>query len=277
MSKLGYSSITLTDLTETLPVSLILENNLDNNVQIKIGNLYTPNFKAGEGVIITPSLYLGQEDLEIENHPEFVNPNYNGEIRTSGFIYYKINQERYWYNSDISTEIYVDLQGRLHLQKNLNENITIEAFIDDFYNKEHNYIVELVQSTNPISLLFLEEGLDQIVASIECLDGREHFEDRNANNITMIPTLYQGTQILNYTIENGEKIFDSRFTYSWSKISGEVEESKKEQAIYIVERKEISNREYFTCTILDSLTGLTYVAAQFIQDFTDIYNCIINY
>ena len=278
MSKLGYSSITLTDLTETLPVSLVLENNLDNNVQIKTGNLYTPNFEEeGEGVIITPSLYLGQEDLEIENHPEFVNPNYSGEIRTSGFIYYKINQERYWYNSDTDAKIYVDLQGRLHLQKNLNENITIEAFINNFYNEEHNYTIELVQSTNPINLLFLEEGLDQIVASIECLDGREHFEDRNANNITMIPTLYQGTQILNYTIENGEKIFDSRFTYLWSKISGEVEESKKNQAEYIVERQEISNREYFTCTILDTRTSLTYIASQFIQDFTDTYNCSINY
>lgn len=279
MSKLGYSSITLTDLTETLPVSLVLESNLDNYFQTKTGNLYVPNFENGEGVIITPSLYLGQEDLEIEKHPEFVNPAHEGQIRASGFIYYKINEEKYWFNSNTGSDnkIFVDGQGRLHIQKNLNENITIEAFIEDLYNKEHNYTIELVQTSNPINFLFLEEGINQIVASIDCLNGREHFEDRNASDITMIPTLYQGDQILNYSIENGNRIFNNRFSYSWSKISGEVESSKKNQAKYIVERKEISNREYFSCTILDSLTGLTYIASQFIQDFTDTYNCSINY
>ena len=281
MSKLGYSSITLTDLTETLPVSLVLESNLDNYFQTKTGNLYVPDFEDedGEGVIITPSLYLGQEDLEIEKHPEFVNPVYEGKIRTSGFIYYKINREKYWFNSntDSDNKIYVDEKGKLHIQKNLSENITIEAFIEDLYNKEHDYTIELVQTSNPINFLFLEEGINQIVASIECLNGREHFEDRNASDITMIPTLYKGNQILNYIIKDGEKIFDERFTYLWSKISGEVEESKEKQAIYIVKRKEISNREYFTCTILDTLTGLTYIASQFIQDFTDTYNCSISY
>jgi hypothetical protein len=34
MGKLGYSSITLTDLTETLPVSLVLKSNKDSNITL---------------------------------------------------------------------------------------------------------------------------------------------------------------------------------------------------------------------------------------------------
>jgi hypothetical protein len=44
MGRLGYSSVTLTDLTETIPITLALETNQPKNIQTKIGSLYTPNF-----------------------------------------------------------------------------------------------------------------------------------------------------------------------------------------------------------------------------------------
>ena len=44
MGKLGYSSVTITDLTESIPVSLILEINKEKNIQTKAGTTYSPDF-----------------------------------------------------------------------------------------------------------------------------------------------------------------------------------------------------------------------------------------
>ena len=85
MGKLGYSTLTLTDLTETLPVSLVLESNLSRNIQTKIGNLYTPNFnEEGKELIITPSLFIGTEEISI--------PIKNSEEQDSNYIYYQTGE-----------------------------------------------------------------------------------------------------------------------------------------------------------------------------------------
>lgn len=273
MGKLGYSSITLTDLTQTLPVSLTLESNLTKNVQIKTGTLYEPNFKEKispeeefEGVVITPSLFLGQEDLEIEKNEIYVNPNFNDETRTSGFIYYEIGDIIYKYDGR-TTGIYVDLQGRLHIEENLNENITIEAYIEDFKIEAHAYIDPLVSAINPITILLLEENSSNYQAMIICSNGREHFEDTNASPITMTASLWRGK----------EQISSENLLYSWYKLSDGNNTINGSESILVIERKEIINREFFTCVITDTITGLTYSASQFIYDFTDIYACDISY
>ena len=274
MGKLGHSSITLTDLTDTLPVSLILESNLDKNIQVKTGNFYEPNFEK-EGVVITPSLYLGQEDLFIENNPFYVNPSYEGEKRKSGFIYYEIEDTKYYYNSNTDNKIYVDDKGQLHIKKNLNKNFTIEAYIEDFLFIEHNTTIDLVQATNPINVLFLEEGSNNYIATIECEGGREHFEEKNAANIIMYATLYKGNEILNYREEDGIKSPQGNFSYSWEKLSdGDLENDGKDFSFTSI-RKDVINREHYTCIITDQQTGLTYTATQIIHDFTDTYNCDI--
>lgn len=277
MGKLGYSSITLTDLTDTLPVSLVLESNLSKNIQMKSGNLYQPDFTEGDGVIITPSLYLGQEDLFIETNPFYVKPTYNGEERNSGFIYYEIGNTKYFYSPNPDPNIYVDEEGKLHIDKNLEENITIEAYIEDFYLTEHNTHIELVQATNPINILFLEEGSNKYYAVIECEGGREHFEERNAADITMYATLYKGNEILNYKVVNEEKISEEGFSYSWEKLSDGNTDSDGSDFFYTVRRIDIINREHYTCVITDNETGLTYQATKIIQDFTDTYDCNIEY
>lgn len=274
MGKLGYSSITLTDLTQTLPVSLTLESNLNKNIQIKTGTLYEPDFREKispeedfEGVVITPSLFLGQEDLEIENNEIYVNPNFNDEARTSGFIYYEIGNTIYKYDKNITTGIYVDLQGRLHIEENLNENTTIEAYIEDFKVEVHAYTDPLVSAINPITILLLEEGSSNYQAMIDCSDGREHFEDTNASPITMTASLWKGN----------EQIPVEQLLYSWDKLGDGDSIADGNDSSLIVERKSITNREYFTCIITDTATGLTYSASQFIYDFTDIYACDISY
>lgn len=274
MGKLGYSSITLTDLTQTLPVSLTLESNLNKNIQIKTGTLYEPDFRKKispeedfEGVVITPSLFLGQEDLEIEKNEIYVNPNFNDEIRTSGFIYYEIGNTVYKYDKDITTGIFVDLQGRLHIEENLNENTTIEAYIENFKIETHGYTDPLVSAINPITILLLEEGSSNYQAMIDCSDGREHFEDTNASPITITASLWKGK----------EQIPAEQLLYSWDKLGDGDSIVDGDKSYLVVERKNITNREYFTCIITDTATGLTYSASQFIYDFTDIYACDISY
>ena len=63
MAKLGYGLMTLTDLTETIPISLVLETS--QHIQTKTGNLYEPNFEDGEELIITPSLFQGSKEIPI--------------------------------------------------------------------------------------------------------------------------------------------------------------------------------------------------------------------
>ena len=256
MGKLGYSSITLTDLTETLPVSLVLKSNKDSNIQTKVGSLYTPNFSEEE-LIITPSLFLGQEDLRIEENEKLINPALNS---GSGYLYYEIGNERYEYNGSTIGN-YVDIK------ENLNKNITIEAYIQNYFNETHNYYIKLISATNPINFLLMEENTSGFQATIECAGGREFFEDSNASPIIMTALLYNGKEIINE--EN-----DSRFTYIWNRLS---DNSVSNTRSLIVNRSSLFNRDYFTCTITDNNTGIVYTASRFLYDFTDTYTCEISY
>lgn len=262
MGKLGYSSITLTDLTETLPVSLVLKSNKDSNIQTKVGSLYTPNFSEEE-LIITPSLFLGQEDLRIEENEKLINPALNS---GSGYLYYEIGNEHYEYNGSTIGN-YVDIKGNLHIKENLNKNITIKAYIQNYFNETHNYYIELISATNPINFLLMEENTSGFQAIIECAGGREFFEDSNASPITMTALLYNGKEIINE--EN-----DSRFTYIWNRLS---DNSISNTRSLTVHRNSLFNRDYFTCVITDNKIGTIYTASRFLYDFTDTYTCEISY
>ena len=274
MGKLGYTSVALTDLTQTLPVSLTLESNLEKNIQTRTGNLFNPDFSSMktqlgeellEGVIITPSLFLGQEEIDLEKKGQYVNPNFNNEERNSGYLYYEIGDNRYEYGKNIDPDIYVDIKGRLHIEKNLTENITIEAYIEDFEIEAHSYIDHLVSVINPITIILLEEGSSNYQVIITSTDGREHFEDTNASPITLTASLWRGLDEVK-----------TELSYSWNKL-GDGEPDSKTEASITVYRKDITNREYFTCVITDEQTGLSYSASKFIYDFTDTYLCDIAY
>lgn len=271
MAKLGHSTYTLTDLTETLPVSLVLKSNLDKNIQIKNGSRYEPDFKSKitqeeefKGVVITPSLFLGQENLKIHENEKYVKPN----DRKTGFLYYEIGSTTYKYG-DSTSGIYVDIQGRLHIEQNLTENITIEAYIQNFIYESHNYEVELVQAINPINLLLLEEN-DNFYAVIECEGGREHFDDKNHYPIKMMACLYKGTSPIN---KKGEVFDTENYEYSWDRLGDSDTIADSDKPTLTVERKDILNRDLYTCIITDKNTDLTYTAQQFIYDFSDQYYC----
>ncbi len=269
MAKLGRSTYTLTDLTETLPVSLALQTNKKNNVQTKNGDQYTPNFENdGEELIITPSLFLGQEKLSLEEYPKYKIPN----GRENGFLYYEIGETQYKYTGNTSDKIYVNSAGQLIIKENLTENIMIEAYIENFIYESHNYVVPLVQTTNPISFLLLEDN-DNFYAVIECENGREHFEDTNAFPIKMAAYLYKGNKVINQKENN---VFDTEnYSYSWDRLGDGDTKPDGTDPTLIVTRDKILNRDLYTCTITDLNTNLVYSAQQYIYDFSDQYYCTI--
>ena len=274
MGKLGYSSITLTDLTETIPVNLILETNQNSNIQTKIGNLFTPDFSKKdennnfvEELIITPSLFLGNEEIKLEKHPEYVNPS----GRTSGFIYYQIGKVDengkeidYYYNASNAESIYVDILGCLHIRENLSNNITIEAYIDNFHNAAHNYTIPLVQATNPINFLLLEDNKDIFSVIIET-NGRQHFEETKATPIILTATLYRGTQ----PFDN-----ENELSYRWYKITDGIDNNWTNKQLE-VSRNMVYSEEKFLCEITMSSTGITYSGIIDIWDQTESYDCTI--
>lgn len=274
MGKLGYSSITLTDLTETIPVNLILETNQNSNIQTKIGNLFTPDFSKKdennnfvEELIITPSLFLGNEEIKLKEHPEYVDPN----GRTSGFIYYQIGKVdengkeiNYYYNASNAGSIYVDILGCLHIRENLSNNITIEAYIDNFHNAAHNYTIPLVQATNPINFLLLEDNGDVFSVVIKT-NGRQHFEETKATPIILTATLYQGAEP--FSNEN-------ELSYRWYKITDGIDNNWTNKELE-VSRNMVYSEEKFLCEITMSSTGITYSGIIDIWDQTENYDCTI--
>jgi hypothetical protein len=122
----------------------------------------------------------------------------------------------------------------------------------------------------------LLEDSNNYYAIIECVGGREHFEDSNAKDITMIATLYHGTDILNYEKDNYNSP-KGNFSYFWDALGDGNSEPDSTTNILTVKRNWVFNREYYTCTITDNSTGLTYSASKLIQDFTDTYVCNIEY
>lgn len=277
MGKLGYSSITLTDLTEMLPVSLVLESSLPQNIQTKIGNLYTPDLsKEGEELIITPSLFIGTEEVKTI-------PVKKSEEQDSNYIYYQTGdigengaEINYVDSSTKKDGIWVDDEGKLHYNKNLNRNITIEARINNFKNEKHNSTIALVKTTNPINILFLEEGNNNYNVVITSSGGREHFEEGNASPITLTAKLYHGTTPITEGISYKWDIITDKDTeeknddLDWSEDKIGTDFVSVEPSIE-VERNKISSIEVFSCTITINKTGLSYIGTKILRDFTDSY------
>lgn len=283
MGKLGYSTVTLTDLTETIPISLVLETNQDRNIQTKVGNLFTPDFskwddtkkEAVEELIITPSLFLGNEELLLKDHPEYVKP----DGRANGFIYYQMgeivnnSEKSYYYDSKIDTtdkkvDAYVDIEGRLHLRRNFNRNTTIEAYIDNFVNGTHNYTITTVQAVNPINFLFLEEGSNKYSVIISSQDGRQHFEDTETDPIILEAHLYLGA----------DEVTDTNLTYSWEKLSdGKGKLDNQTDKTLKVTRDDVYSEEKFLCAIKNTLTGLEYFGTIDIWDLKEKYISTITF
>lgn len=264
MGKLGYSSITLTDLTETLPMSLTLETNLQQNLQTKNGENYSPDFSSFENgvwveeLIITPSLFLGNEEVEVP-----VAKNELGE----GFIYYQIKglteEINYFYDEEISedSEIYVDSLGKLHFRKNLLNNITIEAYIDNYKNSVHNFFISSIKTINPITILLLEDSLEKYLVEISSDSGRDFFDEINSSPIELTASLFLGAQEIN------------EVTYEWYTIESDGSKTIfSEEKTITITRSQVFSTALFFCQITLVSSGELYTASKALRDFTDGYS-----
>ena len=257
MGKIGYGSVTLTDLTDALPLSLTLQANKIERVQTKIGNLYSPDFTKGEGLIITPSLFLGKENIALP----FDESKYDGEI------VYLINNKEIRAGVNLEEGITIS-DGSLIIKKNLSESITISARIENFVSKKDGYSNN-VSSENSISIILIESSSNAYYATIGSEDGREYFKEESATPITLKAILYYGADM----------IPENDITYSWDALYDNDNEPKGDisgfESTFTVERAKISNLETFVCSMTQKSTGLTFSPSITIRDYTDSYYCRI--
>ena len=277
MGKLGYSTLTLTDLTEAIPISLVLQSDQKQNIQIKIGDLFDPNFDKNEGeeLIITPSLFLGSEKIDV---PYDIN-------KGMGYIYYQTGEIdengieiKYFYDG-IEKEIYVDEKGRLHYGKNLTKNLTIEAYLFGFKNKENSEPRELISAQNSINILLLEQGLEKYTLSIQSEDKRDFFSEENNRDIKLIAQLWKGAEKI---AENVKYVWDivsdvdTEITEDDYQTLPKVESQidfHHEGAEFTIQREMISNIEIFQCSAIleDGSNHPPIIEQKTIRDFTDNY------
>lgn len=233
MGLLGYGSLTLTDLTDALPASLNLSSSLNSNIQVKEGNISTPDFRK-EGVIITPSLFLGGDEVPSSKYV--------------GKIVYTVNGEDKQPNANDEKGVHVCYK----ITDNLEANCSIGARIENFVSDE-NIKYTSIYSLNPVNLILLEKNAGYS-AYIE--SAREHFEEGNSGDIELIARLYSGISELTEGV-----------SYKWTDSNGKDWGTTKSITI---SRKSISSMQTFICEITNSY-GTKFRVTKNLYDRTDAY------
>lgn len=238
MGLLGYGSLTLTDLTDALPASLNLSSSLNSNIQVKEGTVYAPDFTKG-GVIITPSLFLGGDEVPSSKYV--------------GKIVYTVNGEDYVPNAEDKNGVLVCYK----IEKNLEANCSIGARIENFVSDE-NIKYTSIYSLNPVNLILLEKnaGYSAFIES-----AREHFEEGDTEpTITLTARLYSGINELSKGV-----------SYQWTDSDGTDWGTDKSIK---VNRDQIGSMETFICEMTNSY-GTKFRVSKNLYDRTDAYQSAI--
>ena len=237
MGLLGYGSLTLTDLTDALPASLNLSSSLNSNIQVKEGTISTPDFTK-EGVIITPSLFLGGEEVPSSKYV--------------GKIVYTVNGEDNVPNAKDENGVLVCYK----IEKNLEANCSIGARIENFVSDE-NIKYTSIYSLNPVNLILLEKnaGYSAFIES-----AREHFEEGDTNPIILTARLYSGINELSEGV-----------SYQWTDSDGTDYGTDKSIK---VNRDQIGSMETFICEMTNSY-GTKFRVSKNLYDRTDAYQSAI--
>lgn len=234
MGLLGYGSLTLTDLTDALPASLNLSSSLNSNIQVKEGTVYAPDFTKG-GVIITPSLFLGGDEVPSSKYV--------------GKIVYTVNGEDNVPNAKDENGVLVCYK----IEKNLEANCSVSARIENFVSDE-NIKYTSIYSLNPVNLILLEKnaGYSAFIES-----AREHFEEGDTEpTITLIARLYSGINELSEGV-----------SYQWTDSDGTDWGTGKSIK---VNRDQIGSMETFICEMTNSY-GTKFRVSKNLYDRTDAY------
>ncbi len=232
MGLLGKDSITITDITDVNPIRLDLASS-QPIYQTKRASGYEPDYTSSP-LIITPSLYFGQEEVNREKYIDKITFYINGVL--------VVNTET----------IYVE-NTELYIKENLNQNIKVEAVIENIIDERTK--VEYERVSESLSFYLLSYDSSGYTAFIDSEDGRYDFSSDKTDSIKLVAHLYLGT-----TPVSAE--------YTWKKSSdpntiiGEAEKIE-------IKRENVYSHENFICSM--KYEGVSYVATCAIDDRTDVY------
>ncbi len=233
MGLLGKDSITITDITDVNPIRLDLTSS-QPIYQTKRASGYEPDYASGP-LIITPSLYFGQEEVNREKYIDKITFYINGALVVN------------------TGAIYVE-NTKLYIKENLNQNIKIEAVIENIIDERTK--VEYERVSESLSFYLLSYDSSGYTAFIDSNSGRYDFSASNSNPITLSAHLYLGSTEL------------TNVSYEWKRSSKPSEIYRNTKSITIA-RADIYSHENFICSM--TCEGVSYVATCAIDDRTDLY------
>ena len=233
MGLLGKDSITITDITDVNPIRLDLASS-QPIYQTKRASGYEPNYESNS-LIITPSLYFGQEEVNREKYIDKITFYINGVL--------VVNTET----------IYVE-NTELYIKENLNQNTKIEAVVENITDERTKVNYERVSES--LSFYLLSYDSSGYTAFIDSNNGRYDFSSANSGPITLSAHLYLGSVEL------------TDVSYEWKRSSNSSEIYGNTKSITI-QRADIYSHENFICSM--TCEEVSYVAICAIDDRTDLY------
>lgn len=246
MPLIESEQIELIDLTDSRPAFLSLSTSLPK-MQTEERNVFSPDYTNEKTPqIITPTLFLGQEKIDIK------------EVLKKDPIKYSINPQQEIGNSE-SSEIYVS-DNCLYIKKNLDASSwTITATIASLNYKGSQY-----QNITAETELFKVSGsTKQFLALLSSSDNRSFFEPTNRSEITLTANLYFGTDQY-----NGE------VNYQWYKNGAAIKDKTTNK--YTVTINDVQAMSNYHCSITTTDVGDKYLTPSItIMDKTDPYSAQI--
>lgn len=233
MGLLGKDSITITDITDVNPIRLDLTSSKPI-YQTKRASGYEPDYTSSP-LIITPSLYFGQEEVNREKYIDKITFYINGAL--------VVNTET----------IYVE-NTNLYIKENLNQNTKIEAVVENIIDERTKVNYERVSES--LSFYLLSYDSSGYTAFIDSNNGRYDFSSANSSPITLSAHLYLGSVEL------------TDVSYEWKRSSNSSEIYGNTKSITI-QRVDIYSHENFICSM--TCEEVSYVATCAIDDRTDLY------
>ena len=236
MGLLGKDSITITDITDVNPIRLDLASS-QPIYQTKRASGYEPDYTSTSSpLIITPSLYFGQEEVNREKYIDKITFYINGVLVVN------------------TGTVYVE-NTKLYIKENLKQNIKIEAVIENIIDERTK--VEYERVSESLSFYLLSYDSSGYTAFIDSDSGRYDFSASNSNPITLSAHLYLGSIEL------------TNVSYEWKRSSNPSEIYGNTKSITIA-RANIYSHENFICSM--TCEGVSYVATCAIDDRTDLYS-----
>lgn len=233
MGLLGKDSITITDITDVNPIRLDLTSS-QPIYQTKRASGYEPDYTSSP-LIITPSLYFGQEEVNREKYIDKITFYINGVL--------VVNTET----------IYIE-NTELYIKENLNQNTKIEAVVENIIDERTKVNYERVSES--LSFYLLSYDSSGYTAFIDSNNGRYDFSSANSSPITLSAHLYLGSVEL------------TDVSYEWKRSSNSSEIYGNTKSITI-QRADIYSHENFICSM--TCEEVSYVATCAIDDRTDLY------